>query len=140
MTPLERENRDLRRANERLEEQLQDARAELDNLRGDMGLLAANEHAAQLKIAIPKLQPRDAWLLAMLYGANGKIVHRDRLRLFMPTNDPDEGATPSLVNVRLWHIRKAIGRECIWNSFKIGWGLTPAGMAKVEAALSGKCA
>lgn len=136
MTPLEKENRDLRSENARLVEQLEDVRGELADLRRDVGAEQDSALMRQLKEALPKLQPGDAWLLAMLYEARGQVVSRERIHRYLPTSDSEVEASKRLIAARLHHLRKALGRESIRNCFKVGWALTAAGVAACDAAIS----
>jgi DNA-binding response OmpR family regulator len=131
---LERENRDLRAENARLTDKLSDARHMISELKRDLSVKVTADTMATLHAHF-RMTPGDAWILAALYMARGKVVTSKSLLDEMPGLRPDD-RDPKILTVRIAMARKAVGREGIKTSFGVGYALTASGIAACDAAFS----
>lgn len=136
MTPLEKQNRELRGEIARLTDALDDAKFQIRELKRDLHLSVQIDMMAELQGAFPGLTAGEAWLMAVLYLARGKTVTQKALLDDMP-GDPSE-REPKILTVRASRLRRFLGRESIKNSFRIGYALTADGIAAVDAGLGAK--
>lgn len=135
MTPLERDNRELRALVARLTEKVEDYRHQVRELKRELSVKVATDVMAALHAHYTSLTPGDAWVLAALYTARGKLVTHKSLLEEMPGLRPDE-RDPRILLVRMSNVRVALGRECIKRSYGVGYALTAEGLAKCDAVFA----
>lgn len=84
-----------------------------------------------------RLSRQQAWLLASLYRAGGKVLSKDVIINHMPTRlDDGLDRDPSQANTIICILRSRTGRDWIENVWGDGYKLTDIGRAKVAEALT----
>lgn len=83
------------------------------------------------------LTPAEAWLVGMLYAANGRVVRRERLCEDVPGGSWEDRAEGSnIVEVFVSKARRKIGRDSIETVRYHGYRIAPAMAARIDAVLT----
>ena len=83
-----------------------------------------------------RLTANEAWLLRVLYQANGRLISTGWISDNRPNKTQEEPANVrNAVAVLMWRVRKVIGRDSIANVRGQGFSLTPEGRRRVEEIL-----
>ena len=77
-------------------------------------------------------------LALMLHRAGDRVLSRSQLEERLPEERGHERVSTRIVDTQLSRLRRALGEGCIENVWHRGWRLTPAGHAKIAAALMPK--
>ncbi len=104
-------------------------------LRSELGLVVDGDQLATLRKTY-EMATGAACLVLALYRAKGRLLNKLQLHEAIPAiwKDHDERCV-KIVDVRICHARKGVGRDAIETICGQGYGLTPEGMEKVRAAL-----
>ena len=83
-----------------------------------------------------RLTANEAWLLRVLYQANGRLISTGWISDNRPNKTQEEPVNVrNAVAVLMWRVRKVIGRDSIANVRGQGFSLTPEGRRRVEEIL-----
>lgn len=107
----------------------EDLRIENEYLRAELGRIPDERS----KLRALGMTPAEASILAALYAAKGRVVNR--FVLFDNLPNENDFRSPQIISVYVSRIRSAIGKGCIRCVWGDGYGLTPAGMEFVSAAI-----
>lgn len=111
----------------------EELRAEVAWLKSELALEA---EAADISALRPLgLTPGEARLVLAMHARKGRVVPRLTLEEILPEIHGHERTSSNVVSVLICRIRKAIGEGSVHTAWGAGYGLTPEGMALVDAAL-----
>lgn len=83
-----------------------------------------------------RLTANEAWLLRVLYQANGRLISTGWISDNRPNKTQEEPVNVrNAVAVLMWSVRKVIGRDSVANVRGQGFSLTPEGRRRVEEIL-----
>lgn len=120
-------------AYERVVAQVTRLRAEVDFLKGELGLVEDAARAAALRTHF-RLYPAEAAALIALYSARHRQLSWDCLNEAVKPSWVCERQSDSSVKVWICRIRRALGANCI-ETVDRGYRLTAAGIKAVDCAL-----
>lgn len=136
MTPSERIAQD----NAHLRRVLEERNEEIAALRRQVS--AGADDAVLDAIAVGcRLARQEAWLLATLYAARGRILSKERLNEVMPSPagnwEPSE-REPKILDVIACRVRSKLDREAIQTVWGKGFRITAIGSSLVERMIAGE--
>lgn len=136
MTPLDREKALSAKLAARVQELESDLQAARREARGQ-----AARDVAQTIQARSALTGQEAWLLAALYAADGRVVTKaalnERLPWFWANREAGDRATKT-IDVILHRIRRKMGADRVETIWHAGLRITPSGVALVDRLLAGE--
>jgi DNA-binding response OmpR family regulator len=114
-------------------ERIAELQEEVAYLKAELGLVEDREKVDRLRAAYG-LSPGSARLLLALYAAKGALrTTYQLLDAIPPVSGSDRDV--SLVSVWVCHLRRAMGRDVVKNSFGLGYRVTETGMEQVRAVI-----
>jgi DNA-binding response OmpR family regulator len=116
-------------------ERIEELEAEVEYLRGELGL--ADDQTAQAKIAaaFPTRGMSTARLVYAMYRSYPRCLSKPQLFDTMKHNEED--VQVKIVDIYICRIRKALGFGAIETHWGLGYSLSPHGYCQVLTALQG---
>lgn len=121
----------------RLADRLVAVTEERDHYKRELGILRDSDDEALVGSRLG-LTEREAAMLMILYARRGRVVTKEALlvAMYIGRDEPDM----KIIDVFICRVRKKIGPACIDTVWTRGVILTPAGVARVEEAMTvGSC-
>lgn len=122
-----------------LQARVDELEARVTWLSGELGEAETLTRIAALQrgLRLPSVScsPTDARLVLALYHAAPNFLSRDRLEALMSDWNGRDELTRKLLHVRVWRLRRLMGRAAIENSWGGGYRLTPAAAGLVGQLL-----
>lgn len=116
----------------------EELREEIAYLRSELGIQREADKIQRIRSALPRRHSRGqtAQAIVALYDAKGRPVSKLQLLDAIPPKwDGADERGESIVNVWIWHARKALGFDAVQTVYAHGFALTPVGMERVAALL-----